>query len=98
MSGFPARSTSRQKRSGNAAALLARKVDRAGNETAKLITFTLHLQSAADAELVAEQKWHRVFRLTSRSQISRISSNMSIDNMGLLFMVIISHYKIECGK
>jgi len=98
MSGLPARSTSRQKRSGNAAALLARKVDRAGNETAKLITFIFHLRNAADAELAAKQKWHRVFRLTSRSRIFRISSNMSIDNMGLLFMVIISHYKMKCGK
>jgi len=45
MSEFPAQSTSRQKRSGNAAALLARKVARAGNEAAILIAFTFHLRS-----------------------------------------------------
>jgi len=37
--------TSHQKGSGNAAALLARKVNRAGNEAAKLITFTFHLRN-----------------------------------------------------
>jgi len=42
--------TSRQKRSGNAAALLARKVDRAGNEAIKLITFTFHFSIDFSAE------------------------------------------------
>jgi len=64
MSGLPARQLRAKKRSGNAAALLARKVDRAGNEAAELITFIFHLGNVAGAELAAEQKWHRVFRLT----------------------------------
>jgi len=59
MSGLSARSTSRQKRSGNAAALLARKVARAGNEVAILIAFTFYLFIyAANAGLVIERASH----------------------------------------
>jgi len=70
VSGLPARSTSRQKRSGNVAALLARKVTRAGNEAAILIAFTFHLRSGCGIGYRMN-----IPLLTTRSRISRISNN-----------------------
>jgi len=92
MSGLPAQSIPRQKRSGNTAAFLARKVNRAGNEAAKLITFIFYLWNAADAELAAEQKWRHVFRLTSRSRISYFKITWAYFLWRLLFHII------KCGR